>query len=64
MTKFDGGYIRNALKAGMVMQEQKGFNPFTAAKELGGERKLTDPFTELARLRKELKVPEQDGDTP
>jgi cytochrome P450 len=28
-----------------------GFNPFTAAKELGGERKLTDPFTELARLR-------------
>jgi cytochrome P450 len=31
--------------------EEEGFNPFTAAKELGGERKLTDPFTELARLR-------------
>ena len=30
---------------------EEGFNPFTAAKELGGERKLTDPFTELARLR-------------
>lgn len=30
---------------------EAGFNPFTAAKELGGERKLTDPFTELARLR-------------
>ena len=31
--------------------EETGFNPFTAAKELGGERKLTDPFTELHRLR-------------
>ncbi len=31
--------------------EEVGFNPFTAAKELGGERELTDPFTELARLR-------------
>jgi hypothetical protein len=28
-----------------------GFNPFTAAKVIGGEGKLTDPFTELARLR-------------
>jgi cytochrome P450 len=31
--------------------EEKGFDPFTAAKDLGGERKLTDPFTELTRLR-------------
>jgi cytochrome P450 len=31
--------------------EEVGFNPFTAAKELGGERKLTDPFPELHRLR-------------
>ena len=30
---------------------EAGFNPFTAAKTIGGEAKLTDPFTELARLR-------------
>ena len=28
VTKFSGGYVRDALKAGMLMQEQKGFNPF------------------------------------
>jgi cytochrome P450 len=31
--------------------EEVGFNPFTAAKTIGGEARLTDPFTELARLR-------------
>lgn len=28
VTKFDGGYVRKALKDGILMQEQKGFNPF------------------------------------
>lgn len=28
VTKFSGGYVRQALKDGLVMQETKGFNPF------------------------------------
>ncbi len=28
VTKFAGGYVRDALKEGILMQEQKGFNPF------------------------------------
>jgi hypothetical protein len=28
VTKFDGGYVRKALEDGMLMQEQKGYNPF------------------------------------
>jgi len=28
VTKFAGGYVRQALKDGLVMQETKGFNPF------------------------------------
>jgi hypothetical protein len=28
VTKFDGGYVRKALEDGLLMQEQKGFNPF------------------------------------
>ncbi len=28
VTHFDGSYVRNALKAGILMQETKGFNPF------------------------------------
>jgi hypothetical protein len=28
VTKFDGGYVRKALKDGILMQETKGFNPF------------------------------------
>ncbi len=28
VTKFHGGYVREALKDGILMREQKGFNPF------------------------------------
>ncbi len=28
VTKFAGGYVRDALKAGILMQDQKGFNPY------------------------------------
>ncbi|WP_374572427.1 DUF3604 domain-containing protein [Phenylobacterium sp.] len=28
VTKFKGGYVREALKDGILMEEQKGFNPF------------------------------------
>jgi len=28
VTKFKGGYVREALKDGILMREQKGFNPF------------------------------------
>lgn len=28
VTKFDGGYVRKALEDGILMREQKGFNPF------------------------------------
>ncbi|HET9160773.1 MAG TPA: DUF3604 domain-containing protein [Caulobacteraceae bacterium] len=28
VTKFDGGYVRKALKDGILMQELKGYNPF------------------------------------
>lgn len=28
VTKFKGGYVREALKDGILMQDQKGFNPF------------------------------------
>jgi hypothetical protein len=28
VTKFSGGYVRQALKDGLVLQETKGFNPF------------------------------------
>lgn len=28
VTKFDGGYVREALKAGLVFQDGQGFNPF------------------------------------
>ena len=31
--------------------DDPNFNPFTAAKELGGERAVTDPFPEFHRLR-------------
>jgi len=28
ITKFSGGYVRDALKSGILMQDTKGFNPF------------------------------------
>jgi hypothetical protein len=28
VTKFAGGYVRDALKAGILMRQEKGFNPF------------------------------------
>ena len=28
ITKFSGGYVRDALKSGILMQDNKGFNPF------------------------------------
>ncbi|MDB5454235.1 MAG: hypothetical protein JWO33_2813, partial [Caulobacteraceae bacterium] len=28
VTKFDGGYVRKALEDGILMQDQKGYNPF------------------------------------
>src|SRR5579863_3448251 len=31
--------------------EDPNFNPFTAAKDLGGERRVTNPFPEYHRLR-------------